>query len=144
MRNIHIVLLVCIHVLAFNMALLEFLLNCFRRRKPQSKQDRPLVQSADSSAEQAASDHLVRATEHCPQTPPGVATDLKERPVLRVSLPIDSQLSSANVDPPVKEANTADLEVAGPLTPQVPCPVLSSFVHCLPSCNSWAFMGTSI
>ena len=37
-----------IHVLAFVMAILEFLLRCFRRRSPRSEQSRPLCTEEDS------------------------------------------------------------------------------------------------
>lgn len=45
-----------IHLLAFAMAVLEFLLNCFRRRKPSSEQSRPLCTEEDSTQSENPSD----------------------------------------------------------------------------------------
>ncbi len=45
-----------IHFLAFVMAILEFLLNCFRRRRPSSEQSRPLCTEEDSAQPEITSD----------------------------------------------------------------------------------------
>lgn len=77
-----IALTAAIHVLAFNMALLELLLRCFRKRKPPSEQNRPLVLSAETSGERVSSDQHVDAIEYVPQTPSGTTkpSDLEVEP----------------------------------------------------------------
>ena len=45
-----------IHAAAFAMALLEFLLRCFRRRSPASDQKRPLCSEEDSAQDDSTAD----------------------------------------------------------------------------------------
>ena len=45
-----------LHAAAFAMALLEFLLRCFRRRSPASDQKRPLCTEEDSAPDDSAAD----------------------------------------------------------------------------------------
>ena len=97
-----------IHVLAFMAALVELLLRCFRRRKPPSEQDRPLVLSAETSGERSSSDQHVDAVQYLPQTPPGTAkpSDLEEEPTPQVPALTEQQRSSTNGNQLAHKQNT--------------------------------------
>ena len=118
MRFGHIVITAVIHVAAFEMALLEILLRCFRRRKqPSSEQDRPLVESRDASEEHPASNQFVDATEQLPLTPTN-----SERPATLAlepaPQPVAIEPQHTIVEHP-DEKETATSRVTAPLTPQV-------------------------
>lgn len=112
--SLNVVITVCLHILAFNMALLEFLLKCFRRKPAQSEQDRPLVQSADSSGEETAPENFAEPAAPVPPTPTVDTSDLGPKPAIQVLLP-----ASAVLDQDQNQQSPDAVEVAAPATPQV-------------------------
>ncbi len=82
-----------IHVLAFVMAILEFLLRCFRRRSPRSEQTRPLCTEEDSVQPEVTGDPQPVTQTHtedeCPKpvTPSAKSVNTFEPPLAQHNSP---------------------------------------------------------